>query len=115
LSKSSTIPNQSDEAHEFTVNHPFHPLYGQTFPVLSRRSAWGEARVQYLDPLTEQMRSLPIAWTSLATTDSFVRLAKGQAMLRLVDLQRLSARLHDLTADEPAEGGALDNRPDDSP
>ncbi|MBI5959307.1 MAG: hypothetical protein HY866_11265 [Chloroflexi bacterium] len=31
--------------HEFTVTHPFHPLKGQTFAILSRRSAWGEPPV----------------------------------------------------------------------
>ncbi|MBZ0307014.1 MAG: Y4bD/Y4pK family protein [Anaerolineae bacterium] len=55
------MPNPSDEGHEFTVTHPFHPLKGQTFAILARRSAWGEPRVQFLDPAIEQVRSLPIA------------------------------------------------------
>jgi Family of unknown function (DUF5372) len=110
--KPTTIPNPSDEALEFTVTHPFHPLKGQTYAILSRRSAWGEPRVQFLDPVTEQVRSLPIAWTSLATPDSFIQMAAGQALLRLVDLQRLSTRLHEFV--EPSiEDGTADNRLND--
>lgn len=75
---------------------------------------WGEPRVQFLDPTTEQVRSLPIAWTSLAAPDSFIQIATGQALLRLVDLQRLSERLHELTATPPIKDEAADNRLSDS-
>jgi hypothetical protein len=42
-------------------------------------------------------------------------MAAGQALLRLVDLQQLSARLHELVAEPPIDGGAVDNRLNDSP
>ncbi|GHO82457.1 hypothetical protein KSZ_04630 [Dictyobacter formicarum] len=35
------------------------------------------------------MRSLPLAWTSLALPDPFLVVADGNAVLRLKDLQQL--------------------------
>jgi hypothetical protein len=31
-----------EEAHEFTVTHPFHPLKGQTFLLFACQSTWRE-------------------------------------------------------------------------
>jgi hypothetical protein len=62
--------------------------------------AWGEARVQYLDPDTGRMRWLPIDWTSLAVQDPFVEIAQGRALLRMVDLEQLSVRLRELKPEQ---------------
>ena len=43
----------------------------------------------FLDPLTQQVRSLPLAWTSLALPDPFVVVAHGKAVLRWSDLHQL--------------------------
>ncbi|GCE07811.1 DUF5372 family protein [Dictyobacter aurantiacus] len=75
--------------HRFTITHPFHPLCGQSFPLLTHRVAWGEERVFFSHPQTQEMRSLPLAWTSLALPDPFLLVANGNAVLRLKDLQRL--------------------------
>jgi hypothetical protein len=56
------------------------------------------------------VRSLPLAWTSLAPSDPFVELGQGRALLRLTDLQALSSRLRELGAELPA-GAGMDNRP----
>lgn len=93
------IPNPSDETHEFTVTHPFHPLHGRSFLILSRRNAWGDPRVQFVDPDTEQVSSLPVAWTDLGAVEPFVELAAGRALLRPADLLLLSALLGRLTAE----------------
>ncbi len=74
----------------FTITHPFHPLSGQTFPLLSQRLAWGEERVFFPDPATHQVRSLPLAWTNLALPDPFVVVAGGRAVLRWQDVQQLA-------------------------
>jgi uncharacterized protein DUF5372 len=74
----------------FIITHPFHPLCGQTFPLLSQRFAWGEERVFFLDPQTQQVRSLPLAWTNLALPDPFLVVAEGNAVLRWRDLQQLA-------------------------
>ncbi len=43
----------------------------------------------FADPQTHQVRSLPLAWTSLALPDPFLIVAAGQAVLRFSDLQQL--------------------------
>jgi hypothetical protein len=86
----STTPDTSNGEQSFIITHPFHPLSGQTFPLLSQRFAWGEERVFFLDPQTQQIRSLPLAWTNLALPDPFVVVAQGKAVLRWSDLHQLA-------------------------
>jgi hypothetical protein len=76
-----------------TITQPFHPLCGQTFPLLSQRFAWGEERVFFPDPQTQQVRSLPLAWTNLALPDPFLVVAGGKTVLRFRDLQQLAQLL----------------------
>src|SRR5713101_2138842 len=73
----------------FTVTHPFHPLYGQQFEVLTCRHNWGEYRVAFYET-PEHVRALPAAWTSLAPPDPSVVLAAGRAAFRVADLLQLS-------------------------
>lgn len=75
--------------HCFTITHPFHPLSGQTFLLLSQHFAWGEERVFFADPQNQQVRSLPLSWTSLTPPDPFLVVAAGKAVLRLSDLHQL--------------------------
>ena len=84
--------------HVFTITHPFDPLCGQAFPLLTQRFAWGEERVFFLDPQTHEVRSLPLAWTSLALPDPFLIVAAGKAVLRLRDLQQLVQALRQYPA-----------------
>lgn len=84
-----------DGDYFFTVTHPFHPLFGNRYRLLAQRSAWGELRLFFTDPQTNQVRSLPVAWTDLAPPDPFVRLAAGRAILRLVDVQAIVRLLDD--------------------
>jgi hypothetical protein len=73
-------------------------LCGHTFPLLAQRFAWGEERVFFLDPQTQQVRSLPRAWTNLALPDPFFVVAHGRAVLRWSDLHQLVQFLrHKLT------------------
>jgi hypothetical protein len=71
------------------VTHPFHPLYGQQFEILSYRHNWGEYRVTFYDT-PGHVRGLPAAWTSLAPSDPSVVLAAGRAAFRVTDLLQLS-------------------------
>ncbi len=89
MNELSTTPDDTNGEHFFTITHPFHPLSGQTFLLLSQRFAWGEERVFFADPYTQQVRSLPQAWTSLALPDPFVVVAAGKTLLRFNDLQQL--------------------------
>jgi hypothetical protein len=90
LDKLSTTPDDQDGEQRFTITHPFHPLHGQTFPLLAQRLAWGEERVFFPDPQTHELRSLPLAWTSLALPDPFLVVGKSLAVLRFGDLQQLA-------------------------
>lgn len=74
----------------FTVTHPFHPLYGQTFESLGALRLWGSDRVAYVGP-EGRMRSLPAEWTDVDSIDPFVAVAAGRAPFRLADLLALRA------------------------
>jgi hypothetical protein len=80
------------EAETFEITHPFHPLSGKTFELVTVRRNWGEERVYYQDE-TGALHSLPLAWTSLAPEDPFVSLAAGRSAFRVVDLVELSRRV----------------------
>ncbi len=71
------------------MTHPFHPLYGQQFEILSYRPCWGEYRVTFYET-PDRVRILPAAWTSLAPSDPSVVLAAGRAAFRVGDLLELS-------------------------
>jgi hypothetical protein len=86
-------PDDTDGEHYFTVTHPFHPLCGQTFPLLSQRVAWGEERVFFPDPPTQVIRPLPTAWTNLALPDPLLVVTDGKAVLRFREVQHLVQRL----------------------
>jgi hypothetical protein len=89
LNELSTTPDRTNGEHTFTITHPFHPLCGQTFPLLSQHVAWGEERVFFPDPQTHEIRSLPLSWTNLTLPDPFHVLSEGKAVLRFRDLQQL--------------------------
>ena len=85
----STTPSPSLAEGVFTVTHPFHPLYGQQFEILTYRHNWGKYRVTFYQT-PEHVRVLPAAWTSLAPPDPSVILAAGRAAFRVADLLELS-------------------------
>lgn len=76
------------------MTHPFHPLVGQQFEVMTRRSAWGEERVFFYEG--ERLRALPARWTDLVEPPPFVTLAAGRADFRPEDLADLCALVADL-------------------
>ena len=90
------------------MTHPFHPLKGQTFELLTYRWNWGEDRVMYVRP-DGRTRSLPVGWTSVAPADPFVSVAAGRASFRLEDLLALTALLRD--TESPRGGRRNDGRP----
>jgi hypothetical protein len=70
------------------VTHPFHPLYGCEFELLTRRKNWGEDRVFYLSPEGETV-SLPASWTDVQPPDAFFEIAAGRCDFRYSDLAEL--------------------------
>ena len=79
----------------FRVTHPFHPLTGQTFELLSVRQTWGEYRVFFYDQ-AGALAALPTTWTDVAAADPFVTVAQGRACCRVSDLLRLCALIAEM-------------------
>ena len=103
--KSRIAPRDAHLPQVFTVTHPFHPLHGQTFELLTYRFNWGEDRVMYVRA-DGRTRSLPVGWTSIAPDDPFATVASGRAPFRLADLLALTTLIRDIrprTADGSRE------------
>ena len=98
------------EAETFEVTHPFHPLSGKIFELVTFRRNWGDERVYYQDE-TGSLHSLPLAWTSLAAEDPFVSLSAGRSAFRVVDLLELARRVAFLIRE--LEEGSDENSPAD--
>jgi hypothetical protein len=86
----SIAPDLSDGERTFVVTHPFHPLKGCEFTLVTYRHNWGEDRVYFHDDRGSLM-ALPASWTSLAPKDPFREVAGGRCLLRFVDLIELLA------------------------
>jgi hypothetical protein len=74
------------------ITHPFHPLSGHEFDLVSRRRHWGEDQVVYRE-LDGTLRTVAAALTDIDAPDAFRRIAAGSAAFRTVDLQILCAIL----------------------
>ena len=102
-SQPSTAHDGDDKAQTFEVIHPFHPLNGKRFPVVSRWKAWGGDRLLFRDR-EERVRSLPTAWTNIAPADPFVVLSAGRSFFRVEDLLTLVELIGSLREGEGGEG-----------
>jgi len=74
LSKQSNAPYGADSQRMFTVIHPFHPLYGQKFSLVTFRQNWAVDKVYYHDD-QGQLKSLPSSYTDILPTDPFIVLS----------------------------------------
>jgi hypothetical protein len=74
------------------ITHPFHPLCGQTFELISRGQHWGEHRVIYR-AANGTLPTIAIGFTDLCPPDAFRHVADGRAAFRTVDLLGLRALL----------------------
>jgi hypothetical protein len=72
------------------VTHPFHPLKGRSFALVTYRYNWGEDRVYFRDDRGD-LTALPASWTNVAPKDPFREVAGGRCVLRFVDLLELVA------------------------
>ena len=70
------------------MTHPFHPLRGCEFELVTYQNAWGEDRVFFLDE-TGRLRHMPVGWTNVAPPDPFKEVAAGRCHFRTEDLLRL--------------------------
>jgi hypothetical protein len=88
------------------VTHPFHPLKGRSFALVTYRYNWGEDRVYFRDDRGD-LTALPASWTNVAPKDPFREVAGGRCVLRFVDLlelvalaRQIAARDDDVRADD---------------
>jgi hypothetical protein len=72
----------------FKVSHPFHPLQGQEFAVVSCAKAWGEDRVFYINS-EGRIDNIPTEWTDLNPPEPFVALSGGRSCLRVAELTEM--------------------------
>jgi hypothetical protein len=72
------------------ITHPFHPLCGQSFEVVSRSPHWGEDRVIYRAS-NGTLPTIAAAFTDAEPPDVFRRVAAGRAAFRTADLIALGA------------------------
>lgn len=71
------------------MTHPFHPLFGREFELVTQKQAWGEDRVYFRDK-KKRLHHVPLGWTSAAPADSFKAAAAGRCRFRIEDLLRLA-------------------------
>jgi len=90
--KPSNAPDEDGAHRRFRVTHPFHPLVGREFDLLTYRHNWGEDRVYFHDEAGE-LRSLPAGWTSAVAQEPFVAVAAGRSLFRVADLCALAELL----------------------
>jgi hypothetical protein len=86
------------------ITHPFHPLCGQVFELVSRGQHWGEDRVIYRAP-DGTLPTIAAALTDAEPPGAFQRIAGGRAAFRTVDLLGLLVLLDQL-AERLGDGNA---------
>jgi len=82
------------------VTHPFHPLSGREFELVTCKKAWGEDRVYFHDD-EGRLHYMPVGWTSVEAPDPFRTVAAGACRFRTEDLLRLADLVSRLTPDQP--------------
>ena len=82
------------------MTHPFHPLCGHEFELVTYRKAWGEDRVYFHDG-TGRLHRMPTGWTNAAPADPFTVVAAGRCRFRTEDLLRLADVVEGLRAGGP--------------
>lgn len=89
---------------QFSVTHPFHPLYGQEYDFITQKKCWGEDRVLFYNKEGE-LDSMPTRWTSVAMHDSFLVQSTGRCVLHFEDLHSLALLLQELKKQYLKESG----------
>jgi hypothetical protein len=72
----------------FRITHPFHPLRGAEYELVTRKLTWGEDRVFYYDP-SGKLKSLLTNVTDVVPKDAFERISADRSAFRVDDLLEL--------------------------
>jgi len=79
-------------ASRFRITHPFHPLRGTEYELVTRKLTWGEDRVFYYDS-SGKLKSLVTNMTDVVAKDAFDCISAGQSAFRVDDLLELRSLL----------------------
>ncbi len=79
--------------NRFRITHPFHPLRGVEYELVTRKLTWGEDRVFYYDK-TGALKSFQSNLTDLVSEDAFGRVSAGRSAFRADDLLELRRLLN---------------------
>ena len=85
----STTPNTAETRDTFRVTHPYHPLFGREYRLITSCHGWGSHRVYFHDD-AGRLRKIPAAWTDVVAADPFVVVAAGRSAFRPADLLALA-------------------------
>ena len=72
----------------FRITHPFHPLCGAEYELVTRKLTWGEDRVFYYES-SGKLKSLMTNVTDVVPADDFDRISAGRSAFRMDDLLEL--------------------------
>jgi len=92
----SNTPDGANPPRVFQVTHPFHPLNGREFALVTVRQNWSEDRV-YFHNDDGRLISVPTAWTSIGAADPFVVVSAGRSPFRAQDLLELAELIEAMT------------------
>ena len=77
------------------MTHPFHPLFGREFELVTYRRNWGADYVYFHDD-QGRLKSLSTGWTSIGPDDPFEVISAGRSAFRTSDLLALVDLLDEL-------------------
>ena len=109
--EASTTPDSTGGPRMVRITHPFHPLCGREYRLITYRKNWGEDRL-YFHNEEGRLVGIPVHWTDFFGLDAFQEVAAGRAHFRpeeLLVLAQLIERLRP-AADTPTPQGGANER-----
>src|ERR1700730_14072142 len=90
----STTANAAGTGETFRVTHPYHPLFGREYKLVTSCHGFGSHRVYFHDD-AGRLRKIPAGWTDVIAYDPFVVAFRVADLLTLADLiEVLQPRRH---------------------
>ncbi len=77
------------------MTHPFHPLHGRTYAMVTYRHIWGDHRVYFHDA-SGCLVGMPAQWTSVVAPDPCLVVSAGRSHFRVDDLLRLGGLIEEI-------------------
>ncbi len=92
----SNTPDGANPPRLFQITHPFHPLRGRDFALVTFRQNWSEDRVYFHDD-DGRLTSVPTTWTSISAADPFVAVSAGRSPFKAQDLLEVAELIKAMT------------------